>query len=150
MLAHPMVKIRTYQEQVKANQAKMEANNKKSGTLQGTLLSWMEAHQAKIEACCEEWMATTKACAEELEAVVDVFRERLGKMNATEFGTSKETESEHEEACDEEATGKNVETWEDLCVDQWQTVGSSNPLKRWTADSVVQGTSKKHILKSRL
>lgn len=50
--------------------------------------------------------------------------------------------AEHQEVPDKEASVETIGTWEDQCYYQQWTMGSRNPRKRWTKNSVVQGILK--------
>jgi hypothetical protein len=69
--------IRTNQEEIMARlEAKIEANNEKSETLQGTPVSQTDAHHAKTEAN-HELMATMKVSHERINALTNVNLEKM-------------------------------------------------------------------------
>jgi hypothetical protein len=53
---------------IEESETKKETNNKKMEVCHSTLIYWMDANQAKIEANCEEWMGAMKAGQERIEA----------------------------------------------------------------------------------
>jgi hypothetical protein len=97
MMAYLLAEIRTNQEEMKENirtndanlkemkeemtarleaslqnmKAKIKANNEKFEVLQGTLVSWMDIHQASTEAIPEEITAKMDAHQERMEASMD-------------------------------------------------------------------------------
>jgi hypothetical protein len=66
--------------------AKTEAYNENSDVLRGTLISWMDVKQAKMEANLKKRKTATKASQERMEALMNVGLEtmetRLGKIGA--------------------------------------------------------------------
>jgi hypothetical protein len=74
---------------MKTNQAKIEArieaSNEKFEFLQGTLLSWMDAHHAKTEANHEEMMTKLDAHHERMTASVNTrWKETTACQEAVE------------------------------------------------------------------
>jgi hypothetical protein len=107
--------LKAMQEKMDANQAKtdinlkemkeemlakmevrIEANNKKFEVLQGTLISWLDAHHAKTEANHEELMAAMKASHERMIAKMEANPEEMKSVVV------------HDEVPKEEATVKTV------------------------------------------
>jgi hypothetical protein len=79
-----------------------------------------------------------KASLEEMEAVVDVFKERLNKMNTTDLEASAEnleTVAACQEVPNEEAAVETIRLREDQHGVPYLAVGCHRQLKRWTQGS---------------
>jgi hypothetical protein len=92
-------------------EVKIGANNEKFEVLRGTLISWLDAHQAKTEANHEEWMVAMKASQERMEALMDVREAMKACLEKVEANQGK-VEIKME-ACLEEMKVETVRALED-------------------------------------
>jgi hypothetical protein len=87
-----------------------------------------------------------------MEAAVDVFEERLNKIDTMGLEASREKPEAvamHQEVPNEEAAAEAVGAQEDRSGDQRPTVGYRNPQKRRIKDNVVQGTPRGRMVQKR-
>jgi hypothetical protein len=151
LLSEMKAEIRTTGEEMKTNQAKMDANLKemKEGMtarleaklgannemvvlLQGTFFSWLDAHQAKIEAHHEEWMATMKASQERMKAMVDIISLRMMEACLEKIGKNQGEVEMKMEADLEEAMVETIRALEDQYVDWQPAIWRCQQLKKRT------------------
>jgi DNA integrity scanning protein DisA with diadenylate cyclase activity len=113
MMARLLAKIKADQKEMIARlEVKIGANNEKFEVLQGALISWLDAHQAKIKANHEEWMVAMKASQERTEAPIDVSLEAM-KACLEKIEANQEKVEINMEACLEEMKVDTVGALED-------------------------------------
>jgi hypothetical protein len=91
----------------------------------------MTTCQEATEVCLEK----AKAGLEEVEAAVDVFKERLDKMDAMDLEANQEKLEAvvvHQEVPKEEAAVKTVRALKEHYGDQHLAIGHCRQLQKWT------------------